>query len=437
MANILIIDDDVDILSATKLFLKRHFTQVTIEKNPEKIPFLLNNYTYDLILPDMNFTQDLSSGMEGFHWLDRILDLKPDAKVVLFTAYGDVEMAVKSIKLGAKDFVLKPWDNQKLLSSLKNALDEPEPEVPAIKQELIGESVVLQEAMNLMLRVAKTDANVLILGENGTGKDLMAKALHHNSNRSKEPFIRADIASLPETLVESELFGHEKGAFTDAKSARIGKFEEAEKGTLFLDEIGNLSLTTQRKLLNTLQNRTVVKLGQNKETKLDIRLICATNEAITEKVSTGEFREDLLYRINTVTIEMPPLRNRKGDIELLSYHFLAIYNKKYNRKITGFSASLKQKMELYHWPGNVRELQHAVERAVILCQNNLLESTDVFGSERETSKTAKIKSYDLEEVEKQLISEVMQRQRGNISEAAKELGLSRAALYRRIEKYGL
>ncbi|WP_025765266.1 sigma-54-dependent transcriptional regulator [Dyadobacter tibetensis] len=437
MAHILIIDDDVDILSAAKLFLKRHFSEITIEKKPEKIPFLLNNYCYDLILLDMNFTQDLSSGMEGFHWLDRILDLKPEAKVVLFTAYGDVEMAVKSIKLGAKDFVLKPWNNQKLLDSLHAVLDEPVPKINEIEHELIGESVVLREAMKLMLRVAKTDANILILGENGTGKDLMAKAIHKNSTRSKGPFIRADIASLPETLVESELFGHEKGAFTDAKTTRIGKFEEADRGTLFLDEVGNLSLTTQRKLLNTLQNRTIVKLGQNKETKLDIRLICATNEVISEKVASNEFREDLFYRINTVTIEMPPLRNRKGDIELLASHFLNIYNKKYNRKIAGFSANLKQKMELYAWPGNVRELQHAVERAVILCQNNLLEMADLFGSEREMSSSPKLKSYDLEEVERQLISEVMQRQRGNISEAAKELGLSRAALYRRIEKYGL
>ncbi|PWJ53583.1 DNA-binding NtrC family response regulator [Dyadobacter jejuensis] len=437
MAKILIIDDDVDILSATKLFLKRHFEEVSIEKKPEKLPFLLNNYSYDLILLDMNFTQDVSSGKEGFHWLDRILDLKPDAKVVLFTAYGDVEMAVKSIKLGAKDFVLKPWDNQKLLNSLLHALAEPTLERAAPEQNMIGESTALQQALQLMNRVAKTDANVLILGENGTGKDLMAKALHQHSGRYKEAFIRADIASLPETLLESELFGHEKGAFTDAKTSRIGKFEEANKGTLFLDEIGNLPLTTQRKLLTTLQNRTVVRLGQNKETKLDIRLICATNEDIAEKVSTGAFREDLFYRINTVTIEMPPLRSRKGDIALLAQHFLGIYNKKYNRNITDFSAHLKQKMELYPWPGNIRELQHAVERAVILCQNNLIDTVDLFGSELQTSKTNQPKSYDLEEVEKQLITEVMQRQRGNISESAKELGLSRAALYRRIEKYAL
>ncbi len=439
MAKILIIDDDVDILSAAKLFLKRHFEEITIEKNPEKIPFLLNNYTFDLILLDMNFTQDVNTGREGFQWLDKILDLKPEAKVVLFTAYGDVEMAVKSIKLGAKDFVLKPWENEKLLESLKTALNEEVviPEKPAT--DIIGESEAIKQVLETMERVADTDANVLILGENGTGKDLMAKALHNYSGRKDAEFIRADVATLPETLVESELFGHVKGAYTDARENRVGKFEEANHGTLFLDEIGNLSLPVQSKLLNVLQNRTISRVGSSKEIKLDIRLICATNSDIEQKAIDGSFRQDLLYRINTITLEMPPLRERIGDIELLAEHFLRIYSKRYSRKLTGLSANLKKELVRYSWPGNVRELQHAIERAVIMCKGKTLETEDVFGNKaRPTVKSGdSVKSYDLENMEKQLIVKALRQFSGNITEAAKELGLSRAALYRRIEKYGL
>ncbi|MFT5885709.1 MAG: two-component system response regulator HydG [Arcticibacterium sp.] len=440
MSKILVIDDDVDILSAAKLFLKRHFEEVTIEKNPEKIPFLLNNYTYDLVLLDMNFTQDVNTGREGFLWLDKILDLKPEMKVVLFTAYGDVEMAVKSIKLGAKDFVIKPWENDKLLTTLKTAVGEaPRPSKPSADNNIVGESAVMKKVFDTVDRVAETDANVLILGENGTGKDLVANALHKLSNRKKDSFVRVDLAAMPETLVESELFGHVKGAFTDAKDNRIGKFEEANSGTLFLDEIGNLSLPVQSKLLNVFQNRTIVKLGSNKPQNIDIRLVCATNSSVQEMVSKGEFRQDLLYRINTITIEIPPLRERTGDIELLANHFLEIYKKRYNRKISGLSAALVKEMNRYTWPGNVRELQHSLERAVIMCQKSALSIEDVFGDQHEfkTQSTNSAKSYDLENMEQQMIVKALKKFNGNITEASKELGLSRAALYRRIEKYGI
>lgn len=435
MSKLLIIDDDIDILSAARLFLKRHFEEVTIEKNPEKIPYLLNNFEYDIILLDMNFTQDVNTGKEGFHWLDRILDLKPKSKVVLFTAYGDIEMAVKSIKLGAKDFVLKPWDNDKLLSTLQMALGEkPKTKEKGIT-ELIGESDAMQAVMETMRMVAKTDANVLVLGENGTGKDLMAQAFHQNSERKDNTFVRVDLAAVPDTLVESELFGHVKGAYTDAQKDRKGKFQEAHKGTIFLDEIGNLSMPVQSKLLTTLQNRSVTPVGQNKAVNVDIRLISATNADIQ---NGANFRQDLLYRINTISIIMPPLRERANDIILLGEHFLEVYNKKYNRHINGLSAALKKEMLRFDWPGNVRELQHAIERAVILCRTNNLEIQDVFSNQVKAGKGVESpKSYDLESMERNVIVKALKQFGGNITEAAKELGLSRAALYRRIEKYEL
>ena len=437
MSKILIIDDDVDILSAVRLLLKRHFTDITIEKNPEKIPYLLQNFDFDLILLDMNFTQDVNTGREGFMWLDRILDLKPKMKVVLFTAYGDIEMAVKSIKLGAKDFVLKPWENDKLIETLKAALGEETKTSATSAHKIIGESDALLQVLETMERVARTDANVLILGENGTGKDLMAQAIHVNSARLKAAFVRVDLAAVPDTLVESELFGHIKGSYTDAKEDRKGKFEEAHKGTLFLDEIGNLGLPVQSKLLSVLQNRELTRVGSNKPISIDIRLISATNSPIYE---SELFRQDLLYRINTITLEMPPLRERGNDVLLLGEHFLEIYNQKYHRHIGGLSAALKKEMLRYSWPGNIRELQHTIERAVILGRGNLLDTEDVFGSQMKKSQVKGKElpnSYDLELMEKELILKALKQFNGNISGAAKELGLSRAALYRRIEKYEL
>jgi DNA-binding NtrC family response regulator len=439
---ILIVDDDVDVLSAAKLLLKRNFQKVEIEKNPEKIPFLLNNYTFDLILLDMNFMRDVNTGKEGFEWLDKVLDLNPKQKVILFTAYGDVEMAVRAIKSGATDFVLKPWENDKLLATILTALgkkDEPTKEETADdwKSDIIGNSEAMQKVFDTIGRVAQTDANILILGENGTGKDLIAKAIHRLSNRSDNAYVQADLGAVSETLFESELFGHKKGAFTDAKEDRIGRFEEAHGGTIFLDEIGNIPMTLQSKLLTVIQNRTVTQVGSNKQKNIDVRLITATNEPIYDRVQERSFRQDLLFRINTIEVHLPPLRDRSNDIILIAEHFLNVYKKKYTRKITGISAALAKKLMHYPWPGNVRELQHAIERAVIMTQNASLMPEDFFIGNNQQQSTTFEETFQLEEMEKQLVIKTMKKFSGNITEAAKEMGISRQALYRRIEKYEL
>ncbi|MFB0947940.1 MAG: sigma-54 dependent transcriptional regulator [Spirosomataceae bacterium] len=439
---ILIVDDDVDVLSAAKLLLKRNFEKVEIEKNPEKIPFLLNNYTFDLILLDMNFMRDVNTGKEGFEWLDKVLDLNPKQKVILFTAYGDVEMAVRAIKSGATDFVLKPWENDKLLATILTALGKKEEVTEEEtaedwKRDIIGNSEAMQKVFDTIERVAQTDANILILGENGTGKDLVAKAIHRLSNRSEKSYVQADLGAVSETLFESELFGHKKGAFTDAKEDRIGRFEEADGGTIFLDEIGNIPMTLQSKLLTVIQNRTVTQVGSNKQKNIDVRLITATNEPIYDRVQERSFRQDLLFRINTIEIHLPPLRDRSNDIVLIAEHFLNVYRKKYNRKITGISAALAKKLMHYPWPGNVRELQHAIERAVIMTQNTSLIPEDFFIGNNQQQSTTFEETFQLEEMEKQLVIKTMKKFSGNITEAAKEMGISRQALYRRIEKYGL
>ena len=379
---ILIVDDNEDLLKAAKMHLKRHFSQVDIEKNPEAIPALMNNEDYDVILLDMNFTKDVSSGSEGYYWLERILQLDPSAVVVLITAYGDIQMAVKAIKAGATDFVVKPWENEKLLATLYSAmrLRESRDVIENLKiknheinqalndrySEIIGQSSAMQKIFQTIDRVAKTDANVLILGENGTGKELIARAIHRNSSRKNENFASVDLGSITETLFESELFGHKKGSFTDAKEDRAGRFEMANHGTLFLDEIGNLSMPLQAKLLTVLQNRKVSRVGSNKDTPIDIRLICATNMPLYEMVKENRFRQDLLYRINTIEIEIPPLRERFEDIPLLANHFLKHYAVKYDKPVTKISEGAMSRMHKHPWPGNIRELQHALERAIIL-----------------------------------------------------------------------
>ena len=453
--NILVIDDDEDVLQAARLLLKKRARRVHTEKDPEKLPDLLRNEEYDVILLDMNFTQDASSGEEGFHWLDRILEIDPSAVVVLITAYGDVEMAVRAIKAGATDFVQKPWRNEKLLATLSSAarLSESREEAARLRDgqrqlsddldhrfgEMIGRSSAMQEVFRTIEKVAGTDANVLLLGENGTGKELAARAIHRRSNRSEEVFVSVDMGAIPEGLFESELFGHVQGAFTDAKEDRAGRFEVASGGTLFLDEIGNLPLELQPKLLRTLQSRTVRRVGSNKERQIDVRLISATNRPIYEKAGEG-FRKDLLYRINTVEIEMPPLRDRTEDIPLLVEHFADQFAKKYEKKIQGVSPAVIAKMKKYHWPGNVRELEHMVERAVIMTDEHVLQPEDFFFADtrREASGDGlNFEEYDLEEVEKTVIRKALDKHDHNISHAAEELGLSRAALYRRMDKYGL
>lgn len=452
---ILIVDDNEDLLKAAKMFLKRHFVQVDIEKNPESIPALMAHEDYDVILLDMNFTKDVSSGSEGYYWLEKILELDPSAVVVLITAYGDVQMAVKAIKAGATDFVLKPWENEKLLATLYSSmrLRESRDQVETLKiqnqeinkelnnrfSEIIGQSQSMQRIFQTIDRVAQTDANVLILGENGTGKEVIARAIHRNSSRARENFVSVDLGSITETLFESELFGHKKGAFTDAKEDRPGRFELANGGTLFLDEIGNLTMPLQAKLLTVLQNRRVSRVGSNKETPVDIRLICATNMPLYDMVKENRFRQDLLYRINTIEVEIPPLRERLEDIPLLANHFLKHYSEKYSKNVLKISDAAAARMHKHPWPGNIRELQHAIERAVILSNSPVLQPEDfnLTASSAKEDGQLSLEQYNLEDVEKLLIRKVLKKHNGNITQAASELGLTRSSLYRRLEKHGL
>ena len=451
---ILVIDDDEDVLEAARLFLKQHVELIHTGKDPQKIPVLIKNTNYDVILLDMNFTSDVTSGKEGFYWLDKIFAIDPAAVVILITAFGDVDLAVRAIKEGAMDFILKPWRNEKLLATLSSALNlrRSRLELASLKSkqqqlfadldqpfhDFIGSSPAMRQVFDNIRKVANTEANVLILGENGTGKELVARALYRNSLRAGEVFISVDMGAISETLFESELFGHKKGSFTDAKEERMGRFELASGGTLFLDEIGNLPLFLQAKILRVLENRQVVRLGENKIRPIDIRLICATNMPIHDMVETKEFRQDLLYRVNTVEIRLPPLRERPEDIPRLSEYFLHIYCNKYKSPSRKVSPAALEKLTSYQWPGNVRELQHAIERAVIMSESRELQPRDFFfyipGKD---SRELSFDNLNLEEVEKVVIRQVVEKYKGNISKASKELGLTRSSLYRRMEKYGI
>jgi two-component system, NtrC family, response regulator HydG len=449
---ILMIDDDEDVLLAAKMLLKKQNHHVIIEKNPKKIPFLLNNDTYDVILLDMNFSKDITSGKEGFFWLDEIIKHDPTSVVILITAFGDVEMAVRALKQGATDFILKPWQNEKLIATIATAirLKQSYNEVDKLKKakemleeqiskpfaEIIGKSQAIQEVFNLTDKVAKTDANVLILGENGTGKELIARAIHHRSLRKDNSFVSVDMGAITETLFESELFGHKKGAFTDAREDRPGRFELANGGTLFLDEIGNLTLSLQGKLLSALQSRQVTRVGSNQSLPVDIRLICATNMPLHKMVQEGTFRQDLLYRINTVEVRVPSLYERVEDIPLLAQHYLNHYAKKYHKSVTLLTSEAMDRLKRYAWPGNIRELQHAIERAVIMTDSSTLQESDFLLSRSLSSGPAN-NTLNLDEVERSAIAKALQMHNGNISKAADELGLTRASLYRRMEKYGL
>lgn len=451
---ILVIDDNEDILFALKLLLKPHVELVVTSSDPNDIPTLMGKESFDVILLDMNFTQDAISGQEGFFWLDKILEIDPAAVVLFITAYGDAEKAVRAIKAGATDFILKPWQNEKLIATISSALKlrESKHEVDTLKQkqkeyteaidkpfvDFIGESPKMREVFTAIQKVAKTDANVLILGENGTGKELVARALYRNSTRKDEIFLSIDLGSISESLFESELFGHEKGAFTDAKKEKPSRFEVAHKGTLFLDEIGNLSLPLQAKLLTAIERREITRVGSNKPTSVDVRLVCATNNDVHQLVTAGQFRQDLLYRINTVEIHLPPLRERGEDIPLLAKHFLSIYAKKYKKALKGISAEAIKKLQQYAWPGNVRELQHAIERAIIMCEGDSLQSDDFFLSgSKERCTELDMETYNLDQIEKNVITKVLKQYNGNITQAATELGITRTSLYRRMEKYGL
>jgi len=452
---ILVVDDDEDVLLAARMLLKKQGYQVQTEKDPHHIPQLLREDSFDIVLLDMNFTRDASSGREGFYWLEEIVDIDPQAVVVLITAYGDVEMAVRAIKAGAFDFVLKPWQNQKLLATVAAALSlrrsrQETGRLRSRQQQLsadmdqpftaiVGQSPGMHELFRSVEKIAPTDASVLILGENGSGKEVIAREIHRRSQRAGEVFISVDMGAISESLFESELFGHVKGAFTDAKSDRAGRFEIASGGSLFLDEIGNLSPPLQAKLLTVLQNREIVRLGANKPVSIDVRLICATNMPIAEMVARQEFRQDLLYRINTVELHLPPLRERTGDIPLLVDHFLGIYGRKYKKPGHQVSRAAMDRLLTHAWPGNVRELQHAVERALIMGEETTLRPEDFLlsGAEIGAGEGLVFDEYNLEEVEKQVIELALRKHRGNVSHAARELGLTRTSLYRRMEKYGL
>jgi DNA-binding NtrC family response regulator len=450
---ILIIDDDPEVLLSLQLFLKRHFSLVQAERHPEKLPQVLKKEDFDVILLDMNFSPGETDGAEGIRWLNKALELSPSAHVIMVTAYGHIEMAVKAIKEGATDFISKPWQNEKLLATVKSTfqLSQSRKEIQKLTSrqeilnrdadqpfsEIIGHAPNMQEVFSTISKVAKTDANVLILGENGTGKELVARAIHRQSLRSKEVFINVDLGAISENLFESELFGHKKGAFTDAYEDRIGRFEAAQEGTLFLDEIGNLSLPLQAKLLTALQSRRINRVGSNKQIDVDIRLICATNMPIYDRVKEQEFRQDLLYRINTVEITLPPLRDRIDDLPLLADHFLQRYSRKYKKTGLRLAANTLKKLKKYHWPGNIRELQHALERAAILSESRVLQPEDFRFHIDDKEERNQEEILRLDEVEKNVIKKALTRHKGNISKTANELGITRAALYRRMEKHGL
>ncbi|MCC6372803.1 MAG: sigma-54-dependent Fis family transcriptional regulator [Bacteroidia bacterium] len=442
-ANILVLDDDNDVLTAIGLLLKKEVKAVQTEKNPENLLNLIRKNSFDLVLLDMNFNASINTGNEGIYWLKRLKEVKANCHVIMITAYADIDLAIRSLKEGADDFIVKPWNNQKLIEAITEVLRKKENKNNSEQQHyegfgLIGESEEMKSIFRKIEKVAPTDANVLILGENGTGKDLIAKALHQHSLRKAKPYVKVDIGALTESLFESELFGHKKGAFTDAREDRAGRFETADGGTLFLDEIGNINLQQQSKLLSVLQNRQVTRLGANNAVSVDIRLICATNISINELANESRFRKDLIYRINTVEIIVPPLRNRKGDIALLSNHFLKYYGSKYFKPAMQLSTKALAKLEAYHFPGNVRELQYIIERAVIMADNEDLQATDLIFSPIESGAKTPNESENitkLSALEKNTILKVIEKNNGNITKAAKELGITRTALYRRLSKY--
>lgn len=450
---ILILDDDQGVLYTAKMILKQHFTQVVTEKDPLKLDFLLNQDKYDVIVLDMNFSYGLTSGKEGIKLLKRILAKDPQAHVLMNTAYGEVDIAVEAMKEGAVDFLVKPWQKEKLLATVQSifSLSQTKKEVRELKtsqkivvrdqqrefDDIISVSPAMKPVFDAIDKVAVTDANVLILGENGTGKELIARAIHNRSLRADENFIKVDLGAVSESLFESELFGHAKGAFTDAKEDRPGRFEMANDGTLFLDEIGNLSLAMQAKLLTAIQFKQISRLGSNKVTSLDTRLICATNMPLYDMIIDNEFRQDLLYRINTVEIKLPPLRERIEDIEPIALHFLKMYGKKYRKERMRLNETTLNKLKRYSWPGNVRELQHAIERAVIMANSHLLAPEDFLLIERPTQNVIASDNYNIEEMEKQAIQNAVRNAEGNLTKAAQALGLGRSTLYRKMSKYGL
>ena len=450
---ILIVDDNEDVLFALNLLLEPYAEKIKVSTGPERLEYFMTTFQPDIVLLDMNFSRDVVSGQEGFDCLKQILHIDPQAVVIFMTAYSDTDKAVRAIKAGATDFIPKPWEKEKLLATLSSGmkLRRSQREVNLLKEQvealsdgnaderIIGESDAMRAIFDTVEKLRDTDANILILGENGTGKDIIARLLYRHSPRSGKPFVTIDLGSIPEQLFESELFGYEKGAFTDARKAKAGRMEVATGGTLFLDEIGNLSLPMQAKLLTAIEKRQISRLGSTQSTPIDVRLICATNADIRRMVEEGRFRQDLLYRINTIELHIPPLRERGNDILLLADHFLQRYARKYQKEMRGLTREAKNKLLKYAWPGNVRELQHTMERAVILGGGSLLRPENFVFQASSVARPHKEEKevLNLEQLERQAVERAMRLSEGNMTKAAEYLGITRFALYRKIEKLGL
>jgi DNA-binding NtrC family response regulator len=447
--NVLVIDDNKSILSALEILLSPEFGEVRLLSNPNQIPSELKKMECNLVILDMNFKAGVNTGNEGIYWLNKIREINPDVSVVMITAYGDIETAVRALKAGASDFVLKPWDNEKLLATLRLAIQlnfsrreikdlkeresELKKEINRDQKEIIGSSPQIMNVLTLARKVARTDANVLITGENGTGKELIAQEIHRLSGRADELLVNVDMGSITESLFESELFGHVKGAFTDAIETRQGKFEVAHKGTLFLDEIGNISFHLQAKLLAAIENRQITRIGSNQPIPVDIRLICATNKNIENLVKEGLFREDLLYRINTIQIELPPLRERGNDIIILAEFFLRRYIQKYNKSEMRINQHALDKLMTYTWPGNIRELQNTIEKAVILSESPVIRPEDLYlRPSVQINNDGSIST--LEEMEEKMISLAIEKNNGNLTAASEQLGITRQTLYNKLKK---
>jgi len=450
---LLIVDDNQDVLDAFSLFLENELEKVLYLNNPNLIPEQLRKNNIDIVLLDMNFSAGINSGNEGIFWLKEILKHDKNISIIPITAYGEVQLAVKALKEGAFDFVLKPWDNDKILSTIKAAfkLRKSKQQVTELKlknntliedsnkkfPDIKGNSSAIKKIHQLINKVATTTANILILGENGTGKELLAREIYKKSKRKNDIFTSVDLGSLSENLFESELFGHEKGSFTDAKSERIGRFEAANKGTIFLDEIGNIPLSLQAKLLSVIQNNEIYRVGASTPIPIDVRLICATNQNLEKMVNEGLFREDLYYRINTIQIDLPPLRDRENDVYLLSEFFVKKYSSVYNKTELKLTQKALEKLKSHSWPGNIRELEHTIEKAVILSENRILTENDF--QFRKSGNTNLIESIPetLEEIEKNAIIKAIQTHNGNLTEAAKKLAISRQTMYNKISKYNI
>jgi DNA-binding NtrC family response regulator len=452
--SILVVDDDNDVLYTARLVLRGLFEKVDTIDRPGLIPDYMKSCKYDVILLDMNYTRGSTSGKEGLEWLEKILRIDPAACILTTTAYGEINLAVQAMKNGAADFITKPWNKEQLVMSVSHVLSRNKGAGKISKNkeghagqanqvknkypEVISKSAVMARIKETIKTIASTDANVLILGENGTGKELAAWALHSESARSQNSFVHVDLGAIPETLFEAELFGHKRGAFTDAREDRAGRFEIASGGTLFLDEIGNLSLPLQAKILTAIQNREVIRIGSNHPIPVNVRLISATNKPLYEMAEAFEFRQDLLYRINTVEIMIPPLRERRDDIRLIAEYYLDLFSGQYGKLGIKFNEDTMQKLEDYHWPGNIRELAHAVERAVILCKSDTLKPDDfILRTKSSPAQFSEEPALRVEEYERKIISDALNKYNGNLSRAAEEIGIARSTLYRKIARFGI